>query len=239
MRISTPVTFLGGALLACVSEGPATVTEEAAPAAEQESSDPPLSGVFRDEFERAELGPDWLPLSEAWRIEKGWLCVEAARNRGAWLKRTIPHAARIEFDAVAHSAEGDLKVELWGDGRSGATSATYDDATGYVAIFGGWRNSLHVLARLDEHAPTRMELALSQASEDPRALPVQAGNVYHFKFERKQGNILSWSVDGRLLFEHSDPRPLTGPGHDHFGFNDWNARVCYDNLVITPLAWNP
>jgi len=46
---------------------------------------------------------------------------------------------------------------------------------------------------------------------------------------------VSFSVDDRLLFELEDPEPLSGEGHDHFGFNEWMVRVCFDNLRITPL----
>jgi hypothetical protein len=29
--------------------------------------------------------------------------------------------------------------------------------------------------------------------------------------------------------------PLRGAGHDHFGFNNWQVKVCFDNLKIVPL----
>jgi hypothetical protein len=225
------------ALPACVPEGPAT-KEESAPAPEEApeaQADPELTEPFRDDFERAALGDDYLALSPVWAIDGGRVCAEGARNHGLWVRRRLPRAVRIELDAIAQTEEGDLKVELFGDGRSGATKESYDDATGYIAIFGGWRNSQHVLARLDEHADNRLALAVAPTSEDPRAHPVLPGNRYRFKFERKQGNILAWYVDGRLLFEFDDPKPLAGAGHDHFAFNDWTARVCFDNLEIVPL----
>jgi len=28
---------------------------------------------------------------------------------------------------------------------------------------------------------------------------------------------------------------LTGVGHDHFGFNDWDVKVCFDNVRVVPL----
>ncbi len=237
MRAAGPLSLL---LLStgCVPEGPATREDppEAPEVAAPGADDPPLEETgFRDDFERVDIGPEWRTLAPEWGISDGALCVEGARNRGAWLRRKLPHAVRIEFDAVALTEEGDIKVELWGDGRSGATKASYDDATGYVAIFGGWKNSLHVLARLDEHGKDRLALTLSATSEDPRALPALPQSRYRFKFERKQGNIVSWLVDGRVLFQLDDPRPLAGPGHDHFAFNDWTARVCFDNLQVAPL----
>ncbi|MBW2159703.1 MAG: hypothetical protein JRH14_07015 [Deltaproteobacteria bacterium] len=40
----------------------------------------------------------------------------------------------------SESAEGDIKVEIFGDGASHAKDDTYT-ATSYVIIFGGWNNS--------------------------------------------------------------------------------------------------
>jgi hypothetical protein len=33
-----------------------------------------------------------------------------------------------------------------------------------------------------------------------------------------------------------DREPLRGSLHEHFGFNGWNEKVCFDNLLITPLV---
>jgi hypothetical protein len=238
--------ILGGALSACVPEGPPTQGTGATkpvPAAVVPSrttkasppSRPPIVGTFEDTFERAELGPDYNALGAAWKISGGKLCGRAARNKGVWLLRKLPERARIEFDAYAESADGDLKVELWGDGVSGATGASYTNATSYLAILGGWKNSKHVLARLDEHASDRLEFDVDPQSDDERARAVSAGQPYHFKIERADGRTLAWSVNGITYFEFTDPEPLTGAGHDHLGFNDWDAPVCFDNLKITPL----
>jgi hypothetical protein len=234
--------------VSCVPEGAAT--NEPAPAAQRpapkaatsastnadgKALGPAMTAPFEDTFERAELGADWVALSPAWRIERGRLCVKGAKNRGVWLKRRLPVNARIEFDATADSAEGDLKVEMWGDGSSGATGSKYDNATSYLAIFGGWKNSKHVLARLDEHGHDRLELDVDPSSDDDRARPVEAGQVYHFKIERSDGRSLEWSINNISYFKLADHDPLTGPGHEHLGFNDWDAPVCFDNVKITPL----
>jgi hypothetical protein len=42
-------------------------------------------------------------------------------------------------------------------------------------------------------------------------------------------------VNNVTYFELPDPDPLTGPGHEHVGFNDWDVGVCFDNLKVTPL----
>lgn len=196
---------------------------------------PPITAVFEDNFERAEIGDDWNVLGSSWKIEGGKLCGKGARNRGAWLKRRLPTNARIEIDAIAESQVGDLKIELWGDGQSGATSTSYTNATSYIAIFGGWRNSKHVLARIDEHGDDRLELDVDPKSDDERERPVSPGQPYRFKIERADGRTLVWSVNGVEYFELTDPDPLIGVGHEHFGVNDWEAPVCFDNLKVTPL----
>jgi hypothetical protein len=59
--------------------------------------------------------------------------------------------------------------------------------------------------------------------------------AYQFEVERRDGRTVRWRVDGVELLTYPDPQPLRGPGHEHFGFNDWQVRVCFDNLRVTPL----
>lgn len=180
-------------------------------------------------------GPDWMTTGSAWRIEGGKLCGEHARNHGIWLKRVLPVNARIEFDAVSQSPDGDLKAEYWGDGRSYATSLSYTNATSYLTIFGGWHNKYHVLARINEHGSDRKEITVTPNSDDPREKPVVAGQSYHFKVERTDGKTVKWWVDGNEMLSWTDAAPLAGAGHDHFGFNDWDVKVCFDNVKVVPL----
>ena len=191
---------------------------------------------FQDDFERPEIGPDWRPTSAVWRLDQGRLCGRGARNHPIWLKHPLTRNARIEFDAVSASTDGDIKVEVWGDGRSYASGVSYVNATSYVLIFGGWKNQLHVLARLDEHGRDRAEIKIDHAGTSFKALPVEAERAYHFKVERADGLTIRWLVDDIEILSLADPKPLAGPGHEHLGFNDWEVPVCFDNLMITPLA---
>lgn len=211
---------------------PAKVTEK--PAARR-PADPELTSPFVDDFERSNLGPDWLATSSAWRIQDGRLCVRNARNHPAWLKRRLPVNARIEFEAESRSSDGDIKAEFWGDGQSAAEGVSYEKATSYITIFGGWRNRYHVLARINEHAPDRPEIVVDGESSDIRAQPVEPDRTYHFKVERNDGKTVRWFVDDIELLTHTDPQPLAGAGHEHFAFNNWQVPVCFDNLKITPL----
>jgi hypothetical protein len=199
------------------------------------TADPAITSEFVDSFDRGTLGPEWTTTMAVWRLEGGRLCVEHAKNHPAWLRRKLPVNARIEFDVTTSSDEGDIKAEYWGDGRSAAETVSYTAATSYLTIFGGWKNSFHVLARIDEHARDRPELRLDKASDDPRARPVAAGRNYHFKVVRSDGRTVHWYVDDLEILAYPDPAPLSGVGHDHFGFNDWDVRLCFDNLAVSPL----
>ncbi len=182
------------------------------------------------------LGPDWTQAkTTAWRVENGWLCGQSAKNHGVWLNRVLPINARIEFDARSESGEGDLKAEVWGDGQSAATTVSYTNATSYLAILGGWKNTIHVLARINEHGTDRHELHVDKESDDARKRPVAPGQSYHFKIERLDGKTVRWAVNGAEMHSFTDSAPLQGMGHDHFGFNDWDAKVCFDNVRVTPL----
>ena len=49
------------------------------------------------------------------------------------------------------------------------------------------------------------------------------------------GKTVKWWVDGNEMLSYVDPAPLAGAGHDHFGFNDWDVKVCFDNVRVVPL----
>lgn len=187
-----------------------------------------------------ELGADWVQIpmpdgTRAWHIEDGWLCGKGAKNHGVWLNKTLPINARIEFSAKSDSEDGDLKAEVWGDGKSAAKGISYSDATSYLIIFGGWKNTKHMIARLNEHGNEFRDIKVDATSDDSRQHPVHAGQIYRFKVERTDGKTVRWFVDGIEYLAYPDEKPLLGDGHDHFAFNDWQAKVCFDNVKVTPL----
>lgn len=198
------------------------------------ASDALLQQPFSDDFERDDLGEDYLATSSAWKLEQGRLCAKGARNRPVWLRRRLPANARIEFEAVSYSEDGDIKVELFGDGSSFATTTSYTDASGYILIFGGWKNTLHVLARRDEHGKDRVALALDGLT--PRSQPVVPNQRYEFTIERKDGKTVELRVNAEKILSLQDEQPLRGRGHDHFAFSAWLAPVCFDDLRVVPLG---
>lgn len=176
---------------------------------------------FADAFERPSIGPGWFATGGHWRIQDGELWAAEARNNPLWLEMRLPRDVVVEFDARSETASGsrpgDIKFEVFGNGR--------DHASGYVCVFGGWGNTISVIARLDEHGADRRER---------RDVKVEPGRTYHVRLERR-GRELRWLVDGQPFLSFDDPRPLEGKGHDRFGFSSWEADVFFDNLRIAPL----
>ncbi len=178
--------------------------------------------IFEDDFNRATLGSSWVRGegeggTGKWRIEDGALVGSDIKNDPLWWTGQLPDQARVEFDATALSDHGDLKFEIFGDGKV--------HASGYVVIFGGWKNSLDVIARLDEHGSDR------KAQKSRRALK---GQTYKLAAERIDGT-LKWFVNGELVMSYPDEKPLVGAEHRGFSFNDWSAPVKFDNVKIYRL----
>ncbi len=181
--------------------------------------------IFQDNFDRGVLGNDWLTTGAGVTLERGALRLESLHNHPVWLRTELPDDVRVEFDAWAETDEGDVKVELAGDGRSYAKTASYT-ATGYVLIFGGWANSLHLIARRDEHGDDRVAV--------PAEPKVEPDRRYRVAITRRGGE-LRFEVDGQTVAELVDEQPLVGPGQRHFAFNNWEAPTRFDNLVIYAL----
>ena len=225
---------------------------------------------YQDSFDRATLGDAFWSNGGLWRIVDGQVYSPGVGNNPLWLKARLPADVRVEFDVRSEGTDGDVKWEMFGDGRT--------HSTGYVFLFGGWHNRESRICKLDEHALTPEELRVQLASlarplprqEDPfdarvtrvtawRArrdlekleagryfggdtpfvvkrtdLKVERGRTYHMVVTKK-GGLLRWEMDGQTALEMSDPAPLSGSGHDRFGFSSWANDTYFDNLKITAL----
>jgi hypothetical protein len=189
------------------------------------AKDPTISAPFTDTFDRGELGASWNATSPQYKLAGGALTVQNAYNHPAWLKERLPRDAQIDLDVSSKSAVGDIKIELWGDGESFAHEKGAYTSSGYVFIFGGWRNSLSVLCRMEEHGAGR--------KAERADLKVQPNRTYHWTITRKGGS-LDWKIDGQPFLAWNDPEPLAGQGHEYLGLNDWESQVTIDNLSIRP-----
>lgn len=213
---------------------------------------------FHDDFNRAEIGPNYWTTGGDWRIENGELHAPGVKNNPLWLQASLPADVAIDFDVRSTSPEGDIKFEAFGDGLN--------HASGYVFVFGGWNNQVSILARLNEHG-VAFDAASGKGMQGPANMPeqnaiagrtiaelyangtfgndaefrierhdvrVQIGATYHMRMERK-GHLLKWLVNGTPFLELDDPMPLQGRKHDRFGPSAWESDLFFDNLAIVPL----
>ena len=197
-----------------------------------EPTEAPATGklVYSDDFERAQPGADYFQAKPdlgwsagKWRIKEGRLWGEQIHNATLWLQRPLPEKVRIEFDARAQTETGDVKCEVFGDGRR--------HQSGYIVIFGGWNNSVNCIARQDEHQNER-----KQDDRCPRrgnrSMCVEPDIDYHWTIVRTD-HVVRWYLDGALYLTYPDHDPVRGR---HFGFGNWEAAVSFDNLKIYDLG---
>lgn len=186
---------------------------------------PPITAAWTDDFERTTIGSNYYKTGGGYQIENGALGARGSYNYPLWLRKKLPRDVLIELDTWSNTPDGDIKVELFGDGVSHAHDKGQYTSSGYVLIMGGWGNSKSMIARGNEHGKDLVE----------RTQPkVQPGKRYHWKIQRKEGRI-DWWVDGELFLSYEDEDPLRGNGNDYFGFNNWESDAWFDNLAITPL----
>jgi len=96
---------------------------------------------YEDKFDRVTLGEAWWSNGGLWQIVDGQLYSPGVGNNPLWLKARLPPDVRVEFDVRSEGPDGDVKWEMYGDGRN--------HSTGYLFLFGAWRNreSAHLQAR--------------------------------------------------------------------------------------------
>ena len=117
---------------------------------------------YQDKFDRATLGDAWWSNGGLWRIVDGQVYSPGVGNNPLWLKARLPPDVRVEFDVRSEGPDGDIKWEMYGDGRT--------HSTGYVFLFGAWRNRESRICKLDEHALTQDE-ARAQLAAVARPYP--------------------------------------------------------------------
>ncbi len=197
---------------------------------------------FADDFSNpASIESNYFSSGGFWRTVQGELLSPGVKNNPVWLGAVLPDDVVFELDVRCMSPEGDIRVELFGNG--------VDPSSGYVFVHGGWNNSASVVARLDLNAPP-IEALRQKAREHGKSEaevftsttrvrwmanlhPVQPGRPYHWRIE-SDGNRLRWFVDGQLAVELEDPVPLRGRGHDRVGLSGWESQLYFDNLSVRP-----
>jgi len=189
---------------------------------------PPITAPYHDTFDRDTTGADYYASGDGYEVKDGALSAKGAHNHPMWLRAKLPRDVRIELDCWSTEKRGDIKVEVFGDGKSYDPDGGQYTATGYEVIMGGWFNSKSIIARLNEHGPVNVDVF---QRTDVKVVP---NKRYHWRIERV-GKLLSWFIDDVKIISFEDPKPLEGSGHDYFAFNNWETDTWFDNLSITPL----
>ena len=176
--------------------------------------------IFKDTFERSEIGENYEIQGGDWRIENGKLRCGTAKNRNLVLKSVdLPQNGIVELTMKSHSDAVDVKFNLWGDGK------IHDHGDGYTFILGGWNNRISVISKLHEHEKKRSE----------KKEKLEKETLYKIKVERLS-NKIKWFVNGELFLEYNDEMPLkVEKGYSKLSFANWKSDVEFDDLKI--YAW--
>ena len=191
----------------------------------REKDPEPIVSDFSESFERENLGSDWRDSGGHYRIVNGELTANGARHHPIWLRRKLPRDISVEFDVRTTSPDGDIRVVLFGDGKSANPDTEGCQSTGYELVFGGGKNKRSELCRGGQQGGGHQRVRTDW--------PVVPGRDYHFYITRK-GGLIAWYIGGHDMMVWNDPNPLAGPGHEAFAFDGGESEVFFDNLVVGP-----
>ena len=123
---------------------------------------------------------------------------------------------RVEMDAVTHAERPCDLSPFVHAGRGGRTS-------GYFLQFGGSGNTFNSLRRGGEYVACKCVKRF-----------IQRGKVHKLVAEF-DGAEVRLTVDGTVVLEYLEPRPLLGKGHDHLGIYIYKAGAV-DNIKVFTAA---
>ncbi|MGM0596871.1 MAG: hypothetical protein ACQES9_07515 [Myxococcota bacterium] len=189
----------------------------------------PIRNIFKDDFNRLHLEENYFDTIGRYLIINNSLNIYGAYNHPLWLKKPLPANLDLEFDTWSLSSKGDIKIELFGDGKSFALNKGAYKGTGYIFCQGGWNNSKTFIARRFEHARNLLHT---------KKIKVEPGKKYHWKIESRLKNgilTLKWFIDNKQILTFKDKNSLYGKNNRYFAFSNWATDVYFDNLVITPV----
>lgn len=178
--------------------------------------------VWKDDFSRNELGPDWKTFRGKAEIKDGRMLLTGG-SAFAMIARGFKQDVRLEFDAEADPRYPpvDLSAGLSASAASGYT---------YLLAFGGQANRVNQILGPDVRV----------VDEHPKTL-IQPGRTYRI-VAAMEGRRLTLSVDGKTLVSATLKDPLGGPGLDHVGIVTW-AGLYADNVRVyertTPAPGTP
>ncbi|HOB53608.1 MAG TPA: protein kinase [Acidobacteriota bacterium] len=167
--------------------------------------------VFRDEFARTGLGPDYRPDAGAWSVADGELRGSGTGYVDISLVRPFAGNVRLAFDARVLPGSPKREIAVFLDGPD-------EDRSGYYFGFGGDYATTAI-----DRAGLEVRLARSPA--------VEAGRRYEMVVTRK-GNRVEIAADGEVLADYLDPFPLDPSAMTRLRFGTYDGGLAVDNLRV-------
>jgi len=166
--------------------------------------------AFSDDFQRATLGPNWETVEGKWFVENGAL---ATRGEGTVMSaRRFAGLQKVEFEAMVTPNPGVSDISPFiHSGSDGVHS-------GYFLQFGGYYNRGSAIMRKGR-----------KVRESARV--IEPGKTHAIVAEH-DGTAVRLTVDGQVVAEFPDERPLVGEGHDRIGFYVYEGSVTIRNLKV-------
>jgi hypothetical protein len=188
--------------------------------------------AFSDDFDRNELGEDWLVVDGKWTVEHSCL-----RGSGTLIsargfpKDSPPGFQRLEFEAATDVQPiiffkdkpkpkvvvSDLSSFIHARPAEKAKSPL---ETGYFFQFGGMNNTRNQLRRAG---------ATLLLDSNPKKL-ITTDQVHRIIVENDRGRLRMF-VDDELVLQHSEKMSIVGPEHDRVGFYFYTAAKV-DNVRV-------
>lgn len=169
--------------------------------------------VWQDDFDRAEVGPEWCVLNGRASIENGRLLLEGGGATIITDRRFSPDV-RIEFEAEARPGVPpcDLSATI-------GANLDHGYGCGYLFAFGGRSNQVNQL----------LGRGVRQVDLDPPFV-IEHGRTYRIAAQ-KEGRRLTCAVNGVKILDAETSDPVGGPGFDRVGMVTWAAMYA-DNFRV-------
>lgn len=187
-----------------------------------EAADANWRPVFQDQFERTELSGDWDVYWGAARIVEGRMYLGGS-PAVVILNRSFPSDVQLEFEAEVDPKLPPCDVAC---GLAGNHWVGY----GYLLQFGARNNQCNQLMTL---LKGRSKPGLLQLVRNP-PFRIEHGTTYRC-VATKEGNRLTYHVNGVKLLEATDADGLGGPPLDRVCVVTWSG-MYVDNVRVTVRA---